>query len=84
MDIKNYLDTQFQGISIESPLFYNAQFGIRFEIGVQYREIDHPGYFESVYIRSTMIFEEIFNEDDEFWVYVKSYKAAAPYVDFNL
>lgn len=79
----NYLDENFQGLKLESPLFYNARIGIRFELGVPYRGIEHPNYFSNVLIRSTMLFEEMFSEKDELIVVVKSYKSVPPYICFN-
>jgi len=31
--LDRYMDEKFPGLKMESPLFYNADIGIRFEIG---------------------------------------------------
>lgn len=81
--LSEYLQINFPDIPLESPLFYNAPIGIRFELGVPYRGINTQGYFTNVILRSTMIFQEVFEEKDEMFVVVNSYKSVEPYKCFN-
>ncbi|UHA71929.1 DUF3885 domain-containing protein [Paenibacillus sp. 481] len=74
-----YLKEYFKDLEIQSPLFYNAQYGIRFEIGAD----EDRGYMETVYYRSLNIFNEIFSDTTDFWLYVKSYQHVEPYQLFN-
>jgi hypothetical protein len=83
MNIQEYLQYHFPKLSIEPPLFYNATFGIRFELGVPYRSIDDPTYFKTVHLRSTMLFNEIFNDYEELFVLVKTYRSVEPFEAFN-
>lgn len=83
-DIKNYLDTYFKHIKIESPLFYNAPVGIRFELGVPYRGVDDPKYFLTVQLRAKTIFEALFDEQDEVIVLVKRFTYVEPYSAYNV
>lgn len=65
--------TDYKGIKLEQPIFYNNKFGLRFEIGPS--DIDiykgaatrgfNEAYFDTALIRALSIFEEIFNEDDD-------------------
>ncbi|MNJ47267.1 hypothetical protein D3C77_424220 [compost metagenome] len=41
-DFQDYLRSNLHGISLEPPLFYNSVIGIRFELGVPYRGVEHP------------------------------------------
>jgi hypothetical protein len=83
MNFQEYLLHHFPKLSIEPPLYYNAPFGIRFELGVPYRDIDDPSYFKTVLLRSTMLFNEIFSDYEEFFVLVKTYKCVEPFEDHN-
>lgn len=84
-DIKlsNYLKEHFNNIPLESPLFYNAQIGIRFELGLPYRGIDEPSYFACLCTRSSKIFREVFSQDEDILIVVKSYRSVEPYYCYN-
>jgi hypothetical protein len=81
--LTDYLKSHFPGIQLESPLFYNAPIGIRFELGVPYRGIDDPAYFTNIYMRSSIIFREVFEPDEEMFVVVKSFRGVEPYICYN-
>ncbi|WP_312117638.1 DUF3885 domain-containing protein [Brevibacillus reuszeri] len=71
--LENYLRTNFPELNLEPPLFYHSAVGIRFEIGVPYRGIEHPSYFQTVKMRSIMLFEQIFKAVDEICIVVHTY-----------
>ena len=81
--LTKYLSEHFSNIPLESPLFYNAQFGLRFELGVQYRGGDNPLYFTNVLLRSSMIFREVFDTKEQMMVIVKSFSSIEPFTCFN-
>lgn len=79
VNLKTYLATYFANVKIEPPLFYNAPIGIRFELGVPYREIEDPNYFMTVQLRAKIIFESLFDKDDEIILIVKTFKYVEPF-----
>lgn len=81
--LSEYLQINFPDIRLESPLFYNAPIGIRFELGVPYRGINTQGCFTNILLRSAMIFQEVFDEENDMFVVVNSYKSVEPYKCFN-
>jgi hypothetical protein len=81
--LSNYLNEHFLDVSIESPLFYNSPIGIRFELGVPYRKVHDSAYFTNIYLRSSMIFQDVFKPEEEMIVVVKSYRSIEPYSCFN-
>ncbi|NUU61108.1 DUF3885 domain-containing protein [Paenibacillus agri] len=83
MSFQDYLLSHLQGISLEPPLFYNSNIGIRFELGVPYRGIEDPLYFETVKKRSETLFESVFSESSELYIVRKTYEPQAPYEVFN-
>lgn len=83
VNLKTYLETYFADLKIESPLFYNAPIGIRFELGVPYRGVDDPKYFMTVHLRAKTIFESLFDEEDGLIVLVKTFKYVEPYSAFK-
>ncbi|WP_424991987.1 DUF3885 domain-containing protein [Paenibacillus castaneae] len=48
------MQSKLYGVSFEPPIFYNSEISIRFELGVPYRDIDDPVYFETVKKRSRL------------------------------
>lgn len=63
----------YKDINIEIPLFYNNEFGLRFEIGPPEiavwkdceRRILNKMYFDTALERASNIFEQVFATDDE-------------------
>lgn len=82
-DFQDYLRSNLHGISLEPPLFYNSVIGIRFELGVPYRGVEHPSYFETVKKRSETLFESIFSESDELYIVRGTYEPQPPYETIN-
>lgn len=83
MILTNYLNEHFSNVPLESPLFYNAPVGLRFELGVPYRGVENPSYFTNVLLRSSMIFREVFDTDEQMIVVIKSFRCIEPYTCFN-
>lgn len=81
--LTNYISEHFGNMSLESPLFYNAQVGLRFELGVPYRGVENTPYFTNVLLRSSMIFREIFDTDEQIIIVVKSFRSIEPYTCIN-
>jgi hypothetical protein len=78
-DIQDYMQSNLQGISLEPPLFYNSDVGIRFELGVPYKGLEEPSYFETIKKRSEALFESVFSENDELYIVRKTYEPKPPY-----
>jgi len=83
MNIQQYLQIHFPNSPFEPPLFYNIPFGIRFELGVPYRSVDDPKYLHTVLLRSTMLFDEVFNDYEEFFIVVEKFRCVESFEPFN-
>lgn len=59
-ELNKYLTDNLPNISLEHTLFYSTPIGMRFEMCIPYRGVEHPNYFTNIVIRSSMIFEDIF------------------------
>jgi len=81
--LANYLNEHFCNVPLESPLFYSAPLGLRFELGVPYRGIENSSYFTNILLRSSMIFRDVFDEDEQMLVVVKSFRCIEPYTCYN-
>ena len=81
--LTNYLSEHFCNVPLESPLFYNATVGLRFELGVPCRGFENLSYFTNVLLRSSMIFREVFDTDEQMIVLVKSFRCIKPYTCIN-
>lgn len=81
--LADYLKEHFLDVPLESPLFYNASIGIRFELGVPYRGIKNREYFTNVCLRAGMVFEEVFEPDEDMMVVAKTYRGIEPYICIN-
>ena len=60
-----FLEQSFNGLVLEPPLFYAQESGIRFEISNPMQAYDEPGFLMRAFQRSTTLFNEIFQEEDE-------------------
>jgi len=78
-----YMKKHFPGLILESPLFYQSSVGLRFELGMPYRGIEDPNYFSHVQARAVILFEEVFDDNIDILVVVKTYKSVEPYICFN-
>jgi len=81
--LDGYMKEHFPGLPLESPLFYNAPIGIRFELGVDYGNVEQAAYLANVQLRSAMIFDEIFDEDSNILLVINSFRSVEPYFDMN-
>ncbi|GGG60185.1 DUF3885 domain-containing protein [Paenibacillus radicis (ex Gao et al. 2016)] len=63
-----YLNEKFLGLKLESPLFYNADVGIRYEIGNPDPSVSDEKYREQVHYRSTTLFKSSHQPSDELFI----------------
>lgn len=82
-DFQDYLQLNLHGISLEPPIFYNSEIGIRFELGDPYRGVEEPSYFEKVKKRSETLFESVFLESDEMYIVRGTFETQSPYEIIN-
>lgn len=66
--LDRYLNEKFPGLKLESPLFYNADIGIRFEIGDPEPSASDEEYREQVHFRSTQLFKNAHSDSDELFI----------------
>lgn len=69
-ELNKYMKEKFNNIELKGALFYDAQIGIRFEIGWEGFRISDKSYIEYVYVRSIMLFEELFSKDTDIYFVV--------------
>lgn len=81
--LNNYLRKHFCNVPLESPLFYNASVGLRFDLGLQYRGVENPSYFTNISLRSSMIYREVFDIDEQIIVIINSFRCIEPYTCIN-
>lgn len=62
--INEYMSEKFPGLKLITPLFYNWEIGIRFELGDP-DENNEKIYMERVYDRSLSIFKSLHSPNDE-------------------
>jgi hypothetical protein len=67
LDINKYMMKNFPGLSLEPPLFYNWNVGIRFELGDPNEE-DEKKYMERVLKRSKTLLQTLHKKDDEIFI----------------
>lgn len=73
-DFNHWLEQTFPQMKLEVPLFYNFPLGLRFELGVPYRGIDDPTYFEQLEQRAVSLFEAVFAESEQVCVITFTYQ----------
>lgn len=73
-DFNHWLEQTFPQMKLEVPLFYNFALGLRFELGVPYRGIDDPTYFEQLEQRAVSLFEAVFAESEQVCVLTFTYQ----------
>lgn len=76
-----YLNEKFPELKLESPLFYNADIGIRFEIGNPDPMVSEEKYKEQVRFRSTQLFKNVHSDRDDLYiaVFLSFQKTRMPY-----
>lgn len=73
-DFNDWLEQTFPQMKLEVPLFYNFPLGLRFELGVPYRGIDDPTYFEQLQQHAVSLFEAVFAESEQVCVLTFTYQ----------
>lgn len=64
--LDRYLNEKFSTkLELASPLFYNAEVGIRFEIGIPDPSVSDEEYQEQVNYRALTLFKDVHHDDDE-------------------
>lgn len=67
LNIDEYMLKHFPGLSLEPPLFYNWNIGIRFELGNPQEE-DEKIYMERVLKRSKTLLQTLHKNNDEIFI----------------
>jgi hypothetical protein len=76
-EYNNFLNDNFNGLTLKSPLFYNWDASLRFDLQPNAENPVKPDmseYFETVLHRSTQIFESVFSSDDEILIVLYQFK----------
>ncbi len=79
MDLNKYLQKNFPSLEIKSPLFYNWDYGLRFEIGLptipifKDKEVFNREYFEKALLRAKKLFEATFEPNDRVYAVFQRY-----------
>lgn len=68
--LNRYLSENFNNLLLKMPLFYNSKIGIRYEIGNIDKSISEKQYKEFSYLRSKMIFDEIFSYESNIFLVI--------------
>lgn len=72
--LENYIKVNFPGLLFRKPLFYNSKIGIRFEIGCPDIDYLDKRYMEFVFIRSIMLFQELFHPETDIYLVVNAHR----------
>ena len=70
--LTRYLTDNFSLRQICKPLFFNGEFGLRFNL--QVGETDRDEYFEEVVRRAALLFEAAFDPTDTIFLLLRDYK----------
>lgn len=81
MNLNKYLQANFPSLEIKVPLFYNWDYGLRFEIGLdnisiyknKNKRILNNEYFEKALYRGTKLFEATFESNDRICIVFQRY-----------
>ncbi len=71
-ELKIFLKTNFNGLIVKQPLFYNWPIGLRFNL--QTNSSDKKEYFDEVIRRSTKLFEKAFDQTDNLFIIFIQFK----------
>ena len=71
-EYRQFINDNFKGLSIRTPLFYNWKFGLRFNLQTGETETDE--YFEQVNKRAETIFKTAFDNSDSVFLVFMDYK----------
>lgn len=67
-----FLSENFKGLKINSPLFYNWELGLRFDL--QITDTNNVNYFIEVVKRAKTLFESCFSPTDNIYLILTNYK----------
>lgn len=73
-EYSNFLELNFKGLELKSPLFFNWNLSLRFDLQKEFTnpvEFDDNSYFNEVYRRAGDLFEFCFDDDDD--IYISNY-----------
>ena len=73
----NFLNQNFEGLEVKKPLFYNWNLGLRFDLQKDFTnpvDIENKEYFKEVYNRAEKLFEFCFDQEEEIYLSIFSYK----------
>jgi hypothetical protein len=73
-DFKTFMETNFLGLELCSPLFYNWETSIRFELEEPEKVVWGKFGSERVYNRSESLFDALFQSQDEMYVVMNIYR----------
>lgn len=71
-EYRQFLNDNFKGLTLRQPLFYNWNFGLRFDLQVGKTNTDE--YFKEVTKRACTIFEITFDSSDKVFLIFMDYK----------
>ncbi|KMN92415.1 MULTISPECIES: DUF3885 domain-containing protein [Priestia] len=72
-ELNKYITKEFNVVNISKPVFYNFPIAIRFELGNP-EETSEYVYMQQVYNRAFTLFEEIFSENENFYILIHTNK----------
>ena len=71
---RQFLKDNFSGLKLCKPLFYNWDYGLRFDLQDENLSTSDDEYFIEVVRRATLIFETVFEPSDKLFFVFKDYK----------
>ncbi|WET67790.1 DUF3885 domain-containing protein [Sphingobacterium sp.] len=71
-EYRQFLQDHFKRLNLRAPLFYNSDFGLRFDL--QVGETNTEKYFQNVIRRATAIFQNAFDDSDNVFLVLMDYK----------
>jgi hypothetical protein len=72
LELQEFLENQFNGIQLSKPLFYQADIGLRFELGADL-ELEE-GRMEQVYSRAHALFDFTHRPTDEVFLVINAHR----------
>lgn len=91
MNLNKYLQVNFPSLEIKKPLFYNYDYGLRYEVGIpslsiykdNNQEVLNKEYFEKALYRAKKLFETIFEPDDNICIVFQKYSEGRQRIQKN-
>ncbi|MDQ0888927.1 hypothetical protein QFZ81_004015 [Paenibacillus sp. V4I9] len=79
MDLDDYLQEYFPNLKLSPPLFYNWDYGIRFELGnPPMFKVDKELYMQKVYDRAINLYRYLHKDNDEIFIVTNAHFADKP------